>query len=109
MKVLVLSATASAINYQKALAHRRGLTLYMSDANPYAGGLYGGTVKPLVVPRARDLARYRDALDDLIRRHAIDVLLPTSDHDVEGVMELCQGGWSPPVAMFRPDYKVYRT
>jgi ATP-grasp domain-containing protein len=109
MNVLVLSATASAINYQKALAERRDVTLYMSDASPYAGGLYGGNVMPVLVPRARELNRYRDALDELIRRHAINVLLPTSDHDVEGVMELCQRGWSPPVAMFRPDYEVYRT
>lgn len=107
--VLVLSATASAINYQKALAGRRDLRLFLTDASRFASGLYGENVIPLIVPRARDLERYREALDRILRDHAIDVLIPTSDHDMEGVMELLHQGWDPPVAMFRPNYEVYRT
>jgi predicted ATP-grasp superfamily ATP-dependent carboligase len=109
MNVLVLSATASAINYQKALAQRHDIRLFMTDASRFAGGLYGGNVRPLVIPRARDLDRYCNALDRIIAQHRVQMLIPTSDHDQEGVMELRRQGWDPPVAMFRPDYDVYRT
>ncbi len=109
MNVLVLSATASAINYMKALGGRPDLRLFLTDASPYAAGLYGPDVTPLVVPRARDLAKYRDALDRIITEQRIDLLIPPSDHDVEGVMELLHTGWDPPVKMFKPDYAVYRT
>jgi carbamoylphosphate synthase large subunit len=109
MNVLVLSATASAINYQKALAGRRDVRLFMTDASPFASGLYGENVIPLIVPRARDLDRYRAALENILRDHSIDLLIPTSDHDMEGVMELLHRGWDPPVKMFRPSYEVYRT
>ena len=109
MNVLVLSATASAINYMRALGGRPDLKLILSDASPYAAGLYGAGVTPLLVPRARDLAKYREALDRLIAEYRIDLLIPTSDHDVEGVMELLHAGWAPPVRLFKPDYAVYRT
>ncbi|MCI0380651.1 MAG: ATP-grasp domain-containing protein [Gemmataceae bacterium] len=109
MNVLILSATASAINYQKALAGRRDLRLFFADASRYAGGLYGAGVTPLLLPRARSLDRYQEALDAAIKRHGIDLLISTSDHDMEGVMELERRGWTPPVSMFRPDYDVYRT
>ncbi|MCI0642119.1 MAG: ATP-grasp domain-containing protein [Gemmataceae bacterium] len=109
MNVLILSATASAINYQKALAGRRDLRLFFADASRYAGGLYGAGVTPLLLPRARSLDRYQEALDAAIKRHGIDLLIPTSDHDMEGVMELQRRGWTPPVSMFRPDYDIYRT
>ncbi|HEX3146648.1 MAG TPA: ATP-grasp domain-containing protein [Gemmataceae bacterium] len=109
MNVLVLSATASAINYQKALASRSDLRLFFTDASPYAASLYGAGVTPLIVPRARDLAAYREALDRIIAENKIDLLIPTSDHDIEGVMELLHSGWNPPVRMFKPDYAVYRT
>jgi glutathione synthase/RimK-type ligase-like ATP-grasp enzyme len=109
MNVLVLSATASAINYQKALAGRSDVRLFLSDASPYASGLYGPGVTPVLLPRARDLDRYREALDRAVKQHDIDILIPTSDHDMEGTMELRQRGWGPPVAMFRPDYEVFRT
>jgi predicted ATP-grasp superfamily ATP-dependent carboligase len=109
MNVLVLSATASAINYRNALAARPDVRLFMSDASPYASGLYGAGVRPVLVPRARDLERYRAALEGLIQKHAIDLIIPTSDHDMEGVMELLHRGWDPRVKLFRPDYHVYRT
>jgi carbamoylphosphate synthase large subunit len=109
MNVLVLSATASAINYLKALAGRSGLRLFLSDASPYASGLYAPGVTPVLLPRARDLDRYREALERALRQYHIDVLIPTSDHDMEGTMELRQRGWDPAVAMFRPDYAVFRT
>ena len=109
MKVLVLSATASAINYQKSLGGRPDLKLFLSDASLYAAGLYGRGVTPLIVPRARNLSAYRSVLDRIIAEKGIDLLIPTSDHDVEGVMELLHAGWDPPVRMFEPDYAIYRT
>jgi predicted ATP-grasp superfamily ATP-dependent carboligase len=109
MNVLVLSATASAINYVNALGGRSDLRLFVTDASKYASGLYGEHVVPLLVPRARDLEQYRASLDRIIASHAVDLLIPTSDHDMEGVMELVHQGWDPPVRLFRPDYHVYRT
>jgi len=109
MNVLVLSATASAINYLRALQGKPGVRLFLSDASRYAAGLYGAGVIPVVVPRARDLPQYRAALDRVLADQAIDVLIPTSDHDMEGVMELLHQGWNPSVALFRPSYTVYRT
>ncbi len=109
MNVLVLSATASAINYVNALGGRPDLHLFLTDASCYASGLYGPGVTPVLVPRARDQAQYRASLDRIIAEHSIDLLIPTSDHDMEGVMELLQQGWDPPVRLFRPNYQVYRT
>ena len=109
MNVLVLSATASAINYQKALGSRADLRVFMTDASPFAAGLYGQGVTPIVIPRGRDQERYRESLDRIIAENKIGILVPTSDHDVEGVMELLHAGWDPPVRMFKPDYDVYRT
>jgi len=104
MKVLVLSATASAINVIYALKDEPGIELFVTDANRYAPGFYVDRVTPIVAPRARDRARYRGALEEIISRHAIDVLIPTSDRDVEGVVGLLDQGWNPPVRMFRPSY-----
>ena len=67
--VLVLSATASAINCIRSLTRRDDVRLFVTDANPYATGLYLPRVTPLVVPRAKDLDSYRQALDEIIRRH----------------------------------------
>jgi predicted ATP-grasp superfamily ATP-dependent carboligase len=108
MNVLVLSATASAINYARALAGRRDVRLFLSDASKFASGLYLQGVHPLLAPRARNLDQYRDFLDRTIADNRIDVLIPTSDHDVEGTMELIHQGWNPPVKMFRPNYETYR-
>jgi predicted ATP-grasp superfamily ATP-dependent carboligase len=109
MNLLVLSSTASAINYQKTLGSRSDLRVFMTDASTFAGGLYAPGVTPIVIPRGRDQARYRESLDRIIAENKIDALIPTSDHDVEGVMELLHDGWNPPVRMFNPDYEVYRT
>jgi predicted ATP-grasp superfamily ATP-dependent carboligase len=109
MNVLVLSATASAINYRNALAGRPDLRLFLSDASRFASGLYGCGVTPVLVPRARELDSYQAALDRIISRHAIDLLIPTSDHDMEGVMELLHRGWQPTVKLFQPPYQTYCT
>lgn len=109
MRLLVLSATASAINFQLALADRPDVELFMTDANPYAAGLYTDGIHSQLVPRARDLDEYRVALDRILPLYSIDAMIPTSDHDLEGVMELLHQGWQPDVAMFRPDYSIYRT
>lgn len=108
MKILVLSATASAINYIKALSGRPDLELLVSDASRFASGLYYPGVTPLVIPPARRLEAYHAALQAIIEQHGVQVLIPTSDHDMAGVMELLHRGWDPPVHMFRPDFQTYR-
>jgi carbamoylphosphate synthase large subunit len=100
--LLVLSGTASAINYIHALRGVAGLRLFVTDANRYCPGLYHPWVTPIVVPRACDRAAYRAALDRIIARHGIDAMIPTSDYDIEGVVSLLDEGWDPPVRMFRP-------
>jgi predicted ATP-grasp superfamily ATP-dependent carboligase len=64
-------------------------------------------VIPHVIPRARDTARYRASLDRLLVEHAIDVLVPTSDYDIEGVVHYLKDGWAPQVAMFRPPFDAF--
>lgn len=106
--VLVLSASASAINCIASLSSSPDLRLFVTDSSPFACGLYRAGVVPLVVPRARDLESYEKALDGIVERCAIDVILPTSDRDVEGVVELLSRGWNPPAKLFRPPYCAYR-
>lgn len=106
-KVLILSGTASAVNYQKSLKGFSDLELFFTDASKYASVLYEPGVTPLVIPPAREEAAYKKALNDIIDKHAIDVLIPTSDKDMEGVMKLLHSGWNPPVSMFKPDYETY--
>lgn len=106
--VLVLSSTASAINYIKALRDQNDIKLFITDASRYASGLYAGHITPLVIPRAKDLLNYKSALEKIIDEKKIDALIPTSDYDVDGVMELLRQGWDPPVAMFKPDPEVHR-
>jgi predicted ATP-grasp superfamily ATP-dependent carboligase len=108
MNILVLSATASAVNILLSLKDVSGLQLFVTDADPYAAGLYYTFVTPLVIPRARDLEEYRKALEHILTEHKIDILFPSSDHDMEGIMELINHGWQPNVKMFRPDYETYR-
>ena len=86
--VLVLSATASAINVIKSLRNDADLRLFVSDVNCYASGLYLAGIKPLLVPPARAFDDYRAALDRIIKDHGIDIVIPTSDRDVEGVVTL---------------------
>lgn len=106
--VLVLSGTASAINYIKCLGEDSDqLQLHVSDSNRYCPGLYMPGVTPHWVPRARDRAPYRTALDRLLRDCRIDVLIPTSDYDVEGVAHYLHEGWNPNVAMFRPPFDAF--
>jgi D-aspartate ligase len=105
--VLVLSGTASAINYIKSLADDPAIRLHVTDADPYCPGLYAPGVTPHVIARARDTARYRAALDRLLQDHAIDVLIPTSDYDIEGVVHYLKDGWAPAVATFRPPFAAF--
>jgi carbamoyl-phosphate synthase large subunit len=105
MRVLVLSASASAINVIYALKDEPAIELFATDVSRYAPGFYVKGVTPLLIPPARDRQRYRAVLDEAIARHAIDVLIPTSDRDVEGVVALLHEGWDPPVRMFRPPFR----
>lgn len=107
-KVLVLSGTAAAINYINTLALDPSLTLHVTDSNPYCPGLYAPGVIAHWIPRARDTVRYRASLDRLIADEGIDVVIPTSDYDVEGVVHYQNDGWSPSVAMFRPPFESFQ-
>jgi carbamoylphosphate synthase large subunit len=101
-RVLVLSATATAINFIHSLRDVAGLQLFATDSNRYSPGLYCPWVTPIVVPRAGEREAYRQALDEAIASHGIDVLIPTSDYDVDAVVALVADGWDPPVRLFRP-------
>jgi D-aspartate ligase len=108
IKVMVLSGTASAINYIKSFTGDPEIDLHVTDSDPYCPGLYAPGVTPHVLPRARDTDRYRTALDRLLAEHPVDVLIPTSDYDVEGVIEYLHDGWQPKPLMFRPGYEAGR-
>jgi predicted ATP-grasp superfamily ATP-dependent carboligase len=105
--VLVLSGTAAAINYINSLAKDAAIRLHVTDSNRYCPGLYAPGVISHWVPRARDTERYRAALDRIIADEAIEVLIPTSDYDVEGVTQYQHDGWSPKLAMFRPPFEAF--
>jgi predicted ATP-grasp superfamily ATP-dependent carboligase len=104
---MVLSGTASAINYIKSFAGDPDIGLHVTDADPYCPGLYAPSVTPHWLPRARDTGAYRTALDRLLIENQIDVLIPTSDYDVEGVVRYLESGWKSKVAMFRPSYNAF--
>lgn len=108
MNILILSAAASAMNYIYSLRGRSDLRLFATDPSNLAGGLYEWGVTPLSIPRARDHEVYRAALERILVEHRIDVLIPTSDYDVESVMFFLAEGWRPQVKMFRPDPAIYR-
>jgi predicted ATP-grasp superfamily ATP-dependent carboligase len=105
--VMVLSGNASAINYIKSFADDPDIRLHITDADPYCPGLYAPGVTPHVVPYARDTVRYRASLDRLLIEHAIDILIPTSDYDIEGVVHYLKDGWVPNVAIFRPPFEAF--
>lgn len=105
---MVLSGTASAINYIKSYAGDPNLRLHVTDSNPWCPGLYAPNVIPHLVPLARDAVRYRATIDRLLLENNIDVLIPTSDYDVEGIVEYLHEGWSPKAAIFRPPYGAFR-
>ena len=105
--VLVLSGTAAAINYIKTLGVDPQLRLHVTDSNPYCSGLYMAGVRPHWLPRARDTQRYRAALDQLLPKYGIDALIPTSDYDVEGVVQYLRDGWTPNVRLFRPPFESF--
>jgi carbamoylphosphate synthase large subunit len=107
-QVLVLSGTASAINYIKSLAGEPDLRLHVTDTDPYCPGLYAPGVIPHWLPRARDTKAYRAALDRLVTEEAIDVLIPTSDYDVAAVVDYLHDGWSPPLALFHPPWAAHQ-
>ncbi len=107
LNVLVLSSTASAINYIKVLGADPSIELHVTDADPLAGGLYEPHITAHVIPRASDVEAYKQRIEKIIETHNIDILLPTSDKDIEGVMRLVSGGWNPRVRMFSPNPDVY--
>ena len=107
--VLILSATASAINYKNSLKDRSDLKLYFTDISPYACSFYEEAVNPVLVPRSRDLAAYGQALNRIIAELEIDYFLPTSDLDMESVAALLQDGWRPDAKMFDFDPELFFT
>ncbi|HXZ03118.1 MAG TPA: ATP-grasp domain-containing protein [Stellaceae bacterium] len=102
----MLSASASAVNYIKTLAGNPGIRLHVTDADPYCPGLYDRGVIPAWLPRARETGAYRAALDRLLVDRGIDVLIPTSDYDVEAVVDYLHDGWSPKPRLFRPPWRA---
>ena len=88
INILILSATASATNYIYTLKDRIDIKLFVTDASKFASGLYVDNVTPFLVPRAEDLDNYRDALNKIIEDQGIDILIPTSDYDMSGVMKI---------------------
>jgi predicted ATP-grasp superfamily ATP-dependent carboligase len=106
--VLILSGTASAINYIKSLASDPSIRLHVTDTDPYCPGLYARGVVPAWLPRARATTSYRTALDRLLTEREISVLIPTSDYDVEGVVRYLHDGWSPRASLFRPRWQAFQ-
>lgn len=107
LNVLVLSAAASAVNFIKTFEGDAAVRLHVTDADPYCPGLYAAGVIPAWLPRARDTGAYRSALDKLLQDRNVDVLIPTSDYDVEAVTRYLHDGWSPPVRLFRPPWPAF--
>jgi predicted ATP-grasp superfamily ATP-dependent carboligase len=107
--VLVLSASASAVNYIETLADDPRIRLHLTDTDPFCPGLYEPGIVPAWLPRARDRNAYRAALDRLLAERKIDVLIPTSDYDVEGVVDYLHDGWSPRPRLFRPPWEAFHT
>nr|WP_279355914.1 ATP-grasp domain-containing protein [Fundidesulfovibrio agrisoli] len=105
--MLVLSGVASAINYIQSLAGDPGVRLFISDCDPYCPGLYVPGVIPVPLPPARAGGAYRSALAEAIERHGIEALIPTSDYDVEAVIQWVEEGWRPPVKLFSPPFEAY--
>jgi len=108
INVLVLSAAASAINCIASLSRNAQLRLFVTDSSPFACGLYRDGVVPLLIPRARDLDSYQKALDTIVDSCAIDIIMPTSDRDIEGVVELLDRGWNPRATLFRPPSQAHK-
>jgi carbamoyl-phosphate synthase large subunit len=106
--VLVLSGAASAVNYINTLADDPSVQLHVTDSDPYCPGFFSRGVIPAWLPRARDTAAYRAALDHLIDERRIDVLIPTSDYDVAAVVSYLHDGWAPKVRLFRPSLEAER-
>ncbi len=100
LNVLVLSASASAINYKNSLLKEPNIHLFFTDVNPFATCFYEEGVTGLIVPRSKNFEAYQAALDEIIDKHNIDILLPTSDHDMQGIAALLKRGWNPAVKMF---------
>src|SRR5947209_14431638 len=93
--VLVLSGTASAMNYILSLTRNAAYPLHVTHVDPYCPVLYMPGVVPHVIPRARSQTLYRQAIHRLIEDHEIDLVIPTSDYDVEAVVEYLHDGWAP--------------
>jgi D-aspartate ligase len=79
----------------------------VTDNNPYCPGLYAPGVTAHWIPRARDTAAYRAALDRLLTEQDIEVLIPTSDYDIEGVVHYLRDGWQPRASLFRPPFAAF--
>ena len=107
MNVLILSGVASAINYIQSLSGDPEVRLFVSDCDPYCPGFFVPGVTPVPLPRARQTLEYRTALESALSQHAIDVVIPTSDYDVEAVLLWLKDGWEPSVSLFRPHWEAF--
>ena len=109
LKVLVLSASASAINYIRSLGGCYGLELHVADCNENSPGLFDGGVIPHKIPSVSETEKYRQAVDAILAKHAIDALIPTSDSDVCGLVQGVKSGWRPAALHFSPPTTAHET
>ena len=109
IRLLVLSATASASNYIQSFAGDPSVELHVTDTDAFCPGLYAAGVTPHWMPPARQTENYRSALARILADNRIDALIPTSDYDVEAVTAWLQDGWSPAVALFRPSFASFES
>lgn len=70
------------LNVLRALTEVGTCDLIAADADPRSPGLYQFSMQHAVLPLANDTRAYLDALTDLIRTHAVTVILPCLEDEV---------------------------
>lgn len=70
------------LNAVRALAETGACEIIAADADPRSPGLYQFATKHTVLPLAINTRAYLDALVDLVRSHAVTVILPCLEDEV---------------------------
>ena len=108
INVLILSSTASAHNIIYSLVDNSEINLFVTDCNKYAYGLYEERITSFVIPRARDFENYYKTIVSIINEHKIDVIFPSSDHDMEGFCQIIESKPSLKVCYFNFSPVVFK-